>query len=149
MCHRHPGKAGVGPLDPENTHLARFQPVGILQSRCYRESKGALSCVTCHDPHARASTDRPAYNATCRSCHQGGGSAPSSHTEAEEVKPRIAGLPCPREPAGDCVGCHMPRVNAGQGVLFADHWIRIRKQPAQPSSSTPPARSTPAAVANP
>jgi len=32
-CHRHPGKPGVGALDPENTHLARFQPVGILQSR--------------------------------------------------------------------------------------------------------------------
>ncbi len=78
MCHRHPGKPGVGPLDPDNPRLARFQPVGVLQSRCFRESRGAFSCVTCHDPHARASTDRVAYNTTCRSCHSGEGYCASS-----------------------------------------------------------------------
>jgi hypothetical protein len=119
-CHRHPGRPGVGPLDPENPHLARFQPVGILQSRCFRESNGAFSCVTCHDPHARASTDRASYNATCRSCHPGPPAPVSSTGPA-------AGHPCPVEPAGDCVDCHMPRVDAGQGILFADHWIRVRK----------------------
>ncbi len=39
---------------------------------------------------------------------------------------RIAGSPCPVAPRGDCVHCHMPRVDAGQNVLFADHWIRPR-----------------------
>ena len=39
MCHRHPGKPGVGPLDPDNARLARFQPVGVLQLRCFRESR--------------------------------------------------------------------------------------------------------------
>jgi hypothetical protein len=129
MCHRHPGKAGVGPLDPENTHLARFQPVGILQSRCYRESGGGFRCVTCHDPPSRASPDRPAYNATCRTCH---GGSPSEKTTALSHPDgphdaAVRGLPCPREPSGDCVACHMPRVDAGQGVLFADHWIRVKR----------------------
>ncbi len=135
MCHRHPGKAGVGPLDPDNPHLARFQPVGILQSRCYRESGGGFSCVTCHDPHARASSDRPAYNATCRSCH--GGDSKDSGSSVGDPNGRPAataqGLPCPREPSGDCIGCHMPRVHTGQGVLFADHWIRVGPRP-DPSS---------------
>ncbi len=123
-CHRHPGKPGVGPLDPENPRLARFQPVGILQSRCFRESKGGFSCVTCHDPHARASTDRLAYNTTCQTCHRSGTSVPPPSIAPDENA--IAALPCPREPAGDCVACHMPRVDAGQGVLFADHWIRLK-----------------------
>ncbi len=144
-CHRHPGKPGVGPLDPENPRLARFQPVGVLQSRCFRESKGGFSCVTCHDPHARASTDRLAYNTTCQTCHRSGTSVPPPSTAPDENA--IAALPCPREPAGDCVGCHMPRVDAGQSVLFADHWIRLkgRGNPAtsprserQPSATTRP-----------
>ena len=43
----------------------------------------------------------------------------------------VAGTPCPVEPRGDCVNCHMPRVEAGQHVLFADHWIRVRR-PGEP-----------------
>ncbi len=139
MCHRHPGKPGVGPLDPENSHLARFQPVGVLQSRCYRESGGGFSCVTCHDPHDRTSRDRPAYNAKCVSCHHDASvnraAAPTLTLALAGDRPASArGLPCPVEPAGDCVACHMPRVDAGQGVLFADHWIRVRRRP-DPSAS--------------
>lgn len=126
-CHRNPQKPGVGPLDPENPHLARFQPVGIIQSRCFRESRGGFSCVTCHDPHARASTDRAAYNATCRSCHAG--TPTDALASAVAANSHVTGRPCPVQPDGDCIGCHMPRVDAGQGVLFADHWIR-RRSPA-------------------
>jgi hypothetical protein len=57
-CHRHPSRLESGPIRADDPHLARFQPVGILQSRCFRESAGVFSCITCHDPHARASTDR-------------------------------------------------------------------------------------------
>jgi hypothetical protein len=128
-CHRHPGRPGTGPLDPENAHLARFQPVGILQSRCYRESKGAFSCVTCHDPHARASTDRAGYNRTCLACHSGAQATPTASKTPADPPFRVeARLPCPAEPGGDCIACHMRRVDAGQGILFADHWIRVGKR---------------------
>jgi hypothetical protein len=104
--------------------LARFQPVGVIASRCFRESRGGFSCVTCHDPHARASSDRGSYLAVCGSCHPADRAAvpPAGH----------AGNPCPVAPRGDCVACHMPRVDAGQHVLFADHWIRVRR-PGEPA----------------
>jgi hypothetical protein len=110
QCHRHPSEALPGRIRPEVTELARFQPVGIMQSRCYKESDGAFSCVTCHEPHARASTDRAGYEASCLSCH---GSAPRTT--------------CPVSPRRGCLDCHMPKVDAGQRVLFTDHWIRVRK----------------------
>ena len=40
-CHRHPSGAKPGQIRPDDAHLARFQPVGILQSRCFRESGDA------------------------------------------------------------------------------------------------------------
>ena len=108
-CHRHPSKIDPSRIRPDNPNLARFQPVGLLQSRCLIESGGGLDCVTCHDPHARASSDHANYRAVCVSCHaepDGG---------------------CPKAPSGDCIGCHMPRLDAGQHVLFTDHWIRATR----------------------
>ena len=34
--------------------------------------------------------------------------------------------PCPISPRRDCIGCHMPALDTGQGILFTDHWIRVR-----------------------
>jgi hypothetical protein len=109
-CHRHPSQAPAGEIRPDNLKIARFQPVGLMQSKCYARSGGALSCVTCHDPHDRASSDRASYEAACLSCHRAGG-RPS----------------CPTSPREGCIGCHMPALDTGQGVLFTDHWIRVRE----------------------
>ena len=107
----------------------RFQPVGIVQSKCYQKSAGAFSCVTCHDPHARVSPDRPAYNQVCLSCHGIAGK-----TKPETLaKPAP---PCPVSSLSRCVDCHMPRKDAGQGILFSDHWIRVyAKGEAKPASA--------------
>jgi hypothetical protein len=70
-CHLLPSMGDAELIRPENPVLARFQPVGLMQSACYRKSEGALSCVTCHDPHSRASTNRAEYEAQCLSCHHG------------------------------------------------------------------------------
>lgn len=123
-CHRHPAGPRPGQIRPDDPNLVRFQPIGLMQSACYRQSAGALSCVTCHDPHARASSDRPAYNATCLNCH--GSSARSA--EPPPFSP-IPGPDCPVSPAGSCVDCHMPKVavDAGQHVLLSDHWIRVHR----------------------
>ncbi len=126
-CHRHPSRSRPGQIRPDDPHLARFQPVGILESRCFRESGGAFSCVACHDPHARASTDRASYLTVCLSCHSGGGPVSTPQPPGSHDPPHTAGAPCPVAPRGDCVDCHMPRVDAGQHVQFADHWIRVRR----------------------
>jgi hypothetical protein len=143
-CHRHPSRAHPGQVRPDNPLLARFQPVGILQSRCFREGGGTFHCVTCHDPHARASSDRASYLAVCLSCHAASGPGPSPRPPDPRArpldKPTDTGAPCPVEPRGDCVNCHMPRVDSGQHVLFTDHWIRARRQgvPATPPRGPAP-----------
>ncbi|MFI5454448.1 MAG: multiheme c-type cytochrome [Isosphaerales bacterium] len=128
-CHRHPSQSEPDMIQPDDTHLARFQPVGIMQSRCYVESGGSFSCVTCHDPHARVSADRESYEAVCLSCHTARGptAAPAGTSAQPAELTRPAGTPCPVSPRKGCVGCHMPRVDAGQNLLFHDHWIRIRR----------------------
>jgi hypothetical protein len=117
-CHRLPLAAQASRIKPGDPNLVRFQPVGIVQSQCYQKSAGAFSCVNCHDPHARASPDRPAYDNVCLSCH-GSSGTPKPETVAKAVPS------CSVSPQSRCVECHMPRKNAGQGILFSDHWIRI------------------------
>ncbi len=117
-CHRLPSASQAGRINPADPNLVRFQPVGIAQSKCYQKSGGAFSCVTCHDPHARVSPDRPAYDKTCLSCHGGPG------VPKPETLPKPA-PECPVSAQSRCVECHMPRKDAGQGILFSDHWIRI------------------------
>ncbi|WP_435010883.1 cytochrome c3 family protein [Tundrisphaera lichenicola] len=116
QCHRDSSRMMPGEIRPENPGLARFQPVGISQSACYTESAGAFSCVTCHDPHARVSSDRIGYEKACLNCHA---AAPATT--------------CPVSPRDGCIGCHMPKVDTGQHVAFTDHWIRAR-----PGTATPP-----------
>lgn len=103
QCHRDETNI---PSDAAPHELARFQPYGLKRSRCYQHS--AMTCSTCHDPHDRVSTDRQQYRRTCLSCH----STPQQS-------------PCPVEPAGKCIQCHMPSVEWHSGIKFHDHQIRI------------------------
>ena len=107
QCHRTPEMVQPGSIRVDNPVLVRHQSVGLMQSACYLKSQGALSCVTCHDPHARTSTDRPRYEASCLSCHQ--------------QAPRKS---CTVSPASGCLSCHMPRRDVGRGMMMTDHWIR-------------------------
>ena len=80
-------------------------PYRLEQSRCFTESEGQLSCLTCHDPHRKvAPADRAAhYRKACMSCH---------------VKPhRIE---------SDCTSCHMQprRTQDVVHVVMTDHFIR-------------------------
>jgi hypothetical protein len=130
-CHRHPSDALPGLVRTDHIALARFQPIGIMQSKCYPGSDGAFHCVTCHDPHARASANRPGYDAVCLSCH-GNGASPAPPVESSAPRDgrsptKGSRKPCPVSPGSRCVECHMPRVDAGQSVLFSDHWIRVRE----------------------
>ena len=66
-------------------------------SRCFRESNGALGCVTCHDPHQEPA-DPPAYfRSKCMTCHIRQG-----------CKLNLAARRATKPP-DDCIACHMPK----------------------------------------
>jgi hypothetical protein len=103
---------------------ARFPSSTLPWSRCSTESGGALSCVTCHDPHKDAETLASHYETKCLSCHAS--SAPRAAQETQGFR-----SPCPVSPARNCLSCHMPKVPSSQlHTSFTDHYIRV------PSSGT-------------
>ena len=55
-CHRHPTRVPPQWLNPDDPGMARFQPIGLSQSRCYQATGGGMTCLSCHDPHARSSS---------------------------------------------------------------------------------------------
>ncbi len=121
-CHRHPSGPRPDEIRRGDPTLARFQPIGLMLSKCYRLSDGALSCITCHDPHARPSRNRPEYDSICLSCHGG------IDRSSEQPPGKQTHVPeCSISPRDRCVECHMPRVavDPGQHVRLSDHWIRI------------------------
>ncbi len=115
-CHRTAEDvATMPPIAKENTN--RFQPYALTLSKCFVKSKGKLTCITCHDPHADASTDTLAYEKTCRTCHDG------------SVKEKPV---CKVNPAEKCISCHMPSRDVFQGepklpITMADHFIKVWK----------------------
>ncbi len=108
QCHRLPDMVTSGPIHPDNPVIARYQPVGLMQSRCFTESHSTLGCLNCHEPHSRTATDHAVYEAVCLSCHH-------SATQSR----------CSVSPLSRCIDCHMPRRDVGRGIRFTDHWIRI------------------------
>ncbi len=119
-CHRTPEMVKPGSIRTDNPVLVRHQPVALVQSACFKSSGNSLGCNTCHDPHARASTDRPAYEMTCRSCHN---------------ERRVAD--CPVSTRSGCLDCHMPRREVARGMIMTDHWIRIIPGLGSPTKGHP------------
>jgi predicted CXXCH cytochrome family protein len=91
----------------------------LLQSACFKASKGNLTCTTCHNPHEASHGKRSTeeYAQICRNCH--GVSLPrliaaGKHTASEA-----------------CVDCHMPkrRTDDAVNVVMTDHSL-ARRMPA-------------------
>lgn len=109
-CHRGVNNVEASQIRRDNPKIVRYQPVGLVQSKCYEKSKRLL-CSTCHDPHQHAAkrTTRE-YELQCLACH-------STSPQATQ---------CSVSSNTGCVACHMPRVEIHPSVSFHDHWIRIR-----------------------
>jgi len=91
-------------------------------SKCYRESGGQLSCITCHDPHVRPAREKVSayFREKCLSCH-----TEKSCTSAAAVRQHTS-------PPDDCAGCHMPKrdVQVISHSVLTNH--RIIARPEEP-----------------
>ena len=102
-CHRPPAAPGET-TDWNYAWNVRHEPAYLSQSACFLKSKGALSCLTCHEPHAPAAAKPAAfYNAKCAACHARTSSACQTN----------------------CIDCHMPLVSPQANLKFTNHWIGI------------------------
>ncbi len=91
--------------------------VRLRQSRCFLQSKGALTCLTCHDPHniPRGEDAIRHYAAACRKYHNGAFDslvAAGRHTRES-----------------DCASCHMLKRRTEDVVhaVMTDHLIQREK----------------------
>ncbi len=103
-----------------NGHVTTYSHNQMEQSRCYVESKGRMSCTTCHDSHhrVRASEKAAAERAICSRCHP----RDAAHSRAAAPDRLAAGVD-----ALDCVACHMPKRTSDTAHLaISDHSIPRR-----------------------
>jgi tetratricopeptide (TPR) repeat protein/Zn finger protein HypA/HybF involved in hydrogenase expression len=107
-CHRQASDLDDD-RDWSNSWNVRHQPSYLHRAACFRNSNGALSCLTCHDPHQLLQTAPAFYDAKCSGCHQ----------KVAHIIP-IA--------THSCVGCHMPQVSTSASLKFTNHWIGIYAQ---------------------
>ncbi|NQV28119.1 MAG: hypothetical protein HQ518_27520 [Rhodopirellula sp.] len=110
QCHRRPEEVEVDEIRADNPELARFQPIGLVQSKCFTASKN-LTCTTCHDPHLPLEAQDSLGDWQCLQCHS-----------TSQPEHRLCGA----GQGDDCLQCHMPKVRSVDPIRFTDHWIRVR-----------------------
>ena len=104
-CHRQASDLDDD-RDWSNSWNVRHQPSYLHRAACFRNSNGALSCLTCHDPHQPLKTVPASYDAKCSSCH-----TKVAHNTLVAAR--------------SCAGCHMPPVSTSANLKFTNHWIGI------------------------
>jgi tetratricopeptide (TPR) repeat protein/Zn finger protein HypA/HybF involved in hydrogenase expression len=104
-CHRQASDLDDD-RDWSNAWNVRHEPSYLHRAACFRNSNGALSCLTCHDPHQPLKTATASYDAKCIACHP-----KAAHTTPTASR--------------SCAGCHMPLVATSPNLKFTNHWIGI------------------------
>jgi tetratricopeptide (TPR) repeat protein len=91
-------------------------PRRLQLSRCFIESNGAMTCITCHDPHRSIHTFTiEYYTAKCMTCHSPN-QLPGVGSRHDHAR------------TDNCITCHMRKTgtdNTLHGVSNTDHWIRL------------------------
>ena len=105
---------------PQDDLLEHY--LSMRLSKCYRQSAGKLSCVTCHDPHVQPTTTEAPdfFRKRCLTCHT---DQSCSVAASERQK---------QNPADNCIGCHMPKrdVKVISHSVLTNH--RIVPTPQEP-----------------
>ena len=145
-CHGLP-RTEILSLPRTSPALYRFQSLTLTWSRCFIESEGAMSCVTCHDPHRNVETSIAINEARCLSCHLaargpidlgyeavgGAITEPAADLTGGRKPDSRKSAPCPVSPSRGCLECHMPRAWDPETFAFkTDHWIRVRSRDGAP-----------------
>ena len=113
--------------DPTSPQWVRSASLTFTFSRCYNESDGALSCLTCHDPHRDTSQSAAFYEAKCVSCH--------AVAKASTVVGTAARV-CKVNATSGCMKCHMPKVPVPLlHTELTDHFIRVRERDPKPDEA--------------
>lgn len=100
----------------------------LRRSVCYQKSP-ELTCLTCHDPHARQKPKHTkdaaaAYRQACLSCHEASG---CRLDQTERLK---------KDATDNCVTCHMPRGDTDiPHIAFTHH--RIGRHAPRQAGPTP------------
>jgi hypothetical protein len=101
----------------------------LRQSACYQKSP-EMTCLNCHDPHAREKPKDPAafYRGKCLDCHE---QHPCSLAPAEREK---------KAPGDNCATCHMPRSDTDiPHIAFTHHRVgRHGPRPPTPAANRVP-----------
>ncbi len=97
-------------------------PQRLTFSKCFTQSNGELTCITCHNPHYSIKTfTMEHYRQKCIGCHL-----------VADFNQR--GVSHQHRENDNCVSCHMNRTgtdNTLHGVSSTDHWIRVDANKSQ------------------
>jgi tetratricopeptide (TPR) repeat protein len=112
----------VEPPQFTDNHRAVSHVEQMYVSRCFRDSKGRLGCISCHEPHRvpAAAEKVEHYRTRCLSCH------------AEQSCRLAMAERRAQQPQDSCSACHMPRFDSSDiaHTAITDHRILRRSEPA-------------------